>query len=763
MRRLERFWLIFHLFSCMGMLVMSDVTSAAGGNGGAGGLLGGKLKNPNTAPNILFVVMDDVGIDQMKLYGYGGESPSKLPNIEAIASKGVVFTNAWAMPDCSPSRATFFTGRMPARDHVLNPIQPPDLANSQVSPYAMTLPKLLRRKGYINGMVGKMHLSGSVQNNGTNPLGLEVYPELGWNYFNGYLEGSPYSIDTTAGGVAPTGTYGCGFIPNKTDDPVNGADMGACYLPNGSCTDMSTASSRTPGRACLESGGILNPGESCQASPPANLQFTNQNGYYTANWVENLQTGKTNFIPPGDSKVNAANYRGYRSILEADRAIALINQLKNQSQPWMVSVGFSSAHSPWHNVPESILPPGSANTNAFNCTGNAADAEVHQQLHVLMKQMEEGLDHELGRILVGTGLASYKPDGSIDYNPEASNTLIVIIGDNGTYTTVVNEPFDPTRAKGTPYQTGVWVPLIAAGPMVKSPGREVDHMVNGMDLYKLFAEVAGIDADRVVPKTQKLDAKPMLSYLTQPAKASIRKNNLTQTGLNYRASYANAPCVVPSMAACTPFFPTMALCTKNSGIWYGPGSTQPGVPAEGLSDCCAVNSLLESQGQSQLLIQPEILTAIRNNQYKLVTYTTQDCKNPGNTTATNEFYQINEDVPVPLIDWESLNLLASGSTDALSPVQKRNYKQLSKQLTNWSNTVVYECPGDGNLDLVVNDLDVQGWRFFATSNGGQSSWFDFNFDGLTNLEDLDIINANFGKRCKPGQSGGQVISAVAGQ
>ena len=722
-------------------------------------------------PNILFVVMDDVGVDQMKLYGYGGESPSRLPNIEAIASKGVVFTNAWAMPDCSPSRATFFTGRMPARDHVLNPIQPPDLANSQVSPYAMTLPKLLKSKGYVNGLIGKMHLSGSTLNSSTNPMGFEVYRELGFDYFNGYLEGAPLPIDTTAGGVAPAGTYGCGFIPNKTDNPLNGADMGACYLPNGSCTDLSTASTQTPGRACLESGGILNPGQSCQATLPGNLKFATQNGYYTAYWVENLEDGKTTIThSPGDTQVNAPEYRGYRSTLEANRAIDWINKQQKTDKPWMASVGFSSAHTPWQNVPQSILPPDSANTNGFNCTGNPNDPVVHEQLRVLMKQMEEGMDRELGRILVETGLATRRPDGVIDYDPVASNTLIVIIGDNGTFTTVVNEPFDPSRAKGTPYQTGVWVPLIAAGPMVKSPGREVDHMVNGMDLYKLFAEVAGIDADRIVPKAQKLDAKPMLAYLKQPAKSSIRNNNLTQTGFNYRQATGPTPCVLPSMNGCTSFFPTAAICTKNAGIWYGPGSTQPGVPAEGLADCCAVNNYLESQGQPPVLIDQTLKTAIRNNQYKLVQLVTPNCQSPGQSITTDEFYQINEDVPVPLLDWEDLNLLSGGSVDALSPVQKKNYKRLSKQLANWSNTVVNECPGDGNMDLVVNELDVQGWSQFAQleyattpTTYGQSSWFDFNFDGLTNYEDLDIINANFGKRCKPGQSGSQVISAVSGQ
>ena len=61
--------------------------------------------------------------------------------------------------------------------------------------------------------------------------------------------------------------------------------------------------------------------------------------------------------------------------------------------------------------------------------------------------------------------------------------MVVIVGDNGSYLQTVRLPFDPQRAKGTPYQTGVWVPLIVSGPLVNEPGRSVTSMVNVVDLY----------------------------------------------------------------------------------------------------------------------------------------------------------------------------------------------------------------------------------------------------------------------------------------
>ena len=95
-------------------------------------------------PNILFIIMDDVGIDQMRSFGYGGLTPPKTPVLDLIASKGIRFRNVWAMPECSPSRAMFFEGRYPLRTNILTAILTTDLANSQVSPYDMTTPKVLR-------------------------------------------------------------------------------------------------------------------------------------------------------------------------------------------------------------------------------------------------------------------------------------------------------------------------------------------------------------------------------------------------------------------------------------------------------------------------------------------------------------------------------------------------------------------------------------------------------------------------------------------
>jgi hypothetical protein len=115
-----------------------------------------KAPKPPARPNILFVVMDDVGIDQLAhLFpnpddSYAAENQLLTPNIDSIAHAGVRFGNTWAMPACSTSRAVFFTGRFPFRTHVLGGLGPLDLANSMVSPFETTSPKLLAKRGYAS-------------------------------------------------------------------------------------------------------------------------------------------------------------------------------------------------------------------------------------------------------------------------------------------------------------------------------------------------------------------------------------------------------------------------------------------------------------------------------------------------------------------------------------------------------------------------------------------------------------------------------------
>src|SRR6185312_1314053 len=162
---------------------------------------GGRPAQAASKPNILFFLLDDVGIDQLTIFENSAVLPPVTPNINLLAQRGVKFTNAWAMPECSPSRAAIFTGRYPLRTGVEAAIVSGHMPQSYMSQFEATLPRVLEKAGYTSALVGKYHL-GSDQ----DPAGTCAPQTRGFSFFTGGMNAGPPSVDTTAGGVAREGS-----------------------------------------------------------------------------------------------------------------------------------------------------------------------------------------------------------------------------------------------------------------------------------------------------------------------------------------------------------------------------------------------------------------------------------------------------------------------------------------------------------------------------------------------------------------------------
>jgi len=705
-------------------------------------------------PNIVLVIMDDIGIDQWQLFGYGGGTPAATPNIDAIARGGVRFHNMWAMPACSNGRAALFTGRYPFRTNVLTAIGNNDLANYMVNPNESSLPRLLKQHGYKSALFGKFHLG--IQSN--DPYGYGMVRSLGFDYFDGWLDatGDPSSIDTTAGGVSPTGTWSCGFV---RDAAHGGADTGACYAGDGTCAVITKTGAEAPGRVCRDSGGIFDPNQPCNNALPGYINFSTLSGHYVSPLVINQENGTVEQVPPTDLRA-----RTFRAIEAVDAAIAWIMQ-QPSNQPWMAALSFSLGHTPLMQPPSQTLPSVEPDSSNLDCQSGSGDSTTGGKCgdncptiadqRAISNEMEEALDFEIGRFMTAAGLATTGLNGQLIYNPRKTNTYVIFITDNGSLGSVVKVPFDPTRAKSTPYQTGVWVPGIVAGPGVVEPGRQTNAMVNIVDLYQLIGELADIDVHKSVPRL--VDSRPMLPYLKNPDQPSIRQTNYTEIGTNKHANGAiNGPCVYAGGAICTQIAPTKGVCEDNNGVWWGAGATDPstaGIPSEGLALCCDV-AVWQHNHQEPVVtnIYPLHSYSIRNAHYKLVINDYQSYDATANAcaaTTSTEFYEINEDVPTPKLDTADSNLLASETP--LTPVQKKNHDELTAQLNRLLASQP-ACPADINLDGVVNEADVDQWTMFQALSMGLSSWADINQDGLTNDADLDIIEQNLG-RCPKAEAG----------
>lgn len=685
-------------------------------------------------PNILLILTDDAGIDQIRTFGYGGRTAPPTPSIDAIANSGLRFRNAWTMPACSTARGVLYTGRYPFRTNLNAALGPSDLANSMISPWEMTLPKLMKKGGYTSGLFGKFHIG--LQ--GNNPFKLAMPGALGWDYFSGWLDetGDPSSIDTTAGGVGAQDQYPWGYVPGSRD---GGADRGACYAGDGSCQLLSApyASKNPPGRVCRDGGGIFTPGRSCQPQTPPKINF----GILSAHYVSPLVINRG--VSVEQPLITDKRARTYRNVEATDAAIRWIKQQQAAGGPWMATVSTATVHTPMQAPPVPRLPANSVDTNGLDPDNPASQI-------IIANQMIEEMDADIGRLLVETRLARRSPSGSLIYEPEATDTVVVYVNDNGSLGSQVRLPFDGSRAKGTPYQTGVWTQLVVAGPLVSQPGRAVTAMVNIADLYQLFGEIAGIDVRKAVPRT--LDSRPMLPYLRNPAQAPIRTSNFTLVGPNIQANGAmNGPCQFAS--SCSQIPVTKSVCEDNGGVWFGQGATGTypvsggtPIPSNGFTYCCQVQIWLHDNGYTPTKINPETGMAIRNRiGYKLVRNSLKDYSSASNScvdTTTDELYVVNEAEPVPLLDRED-RLIPTPYT----PVQQRNHDALSKELDALLGSQP-SCPGDGNIDGVVNLQDVHDYGVMVHLSRGKSSWYDFNEDGLTNPADLAIIQKNYGKVCR---------------
>jgi arylsulfatase/uncharacterized sulfatase len=125
------------------------------------GLAWAQGQEPPARPNFVLILVDDVGF--MDFGAYGGEAAT--PNIDRLATNGVMFTNYHTSPLCSPSRAMLLTGVDNHRTGVatIPEVLPPEQHGQpgysmHLEPGVVTVASRLKASGYRTYMTGKWHL-----------------------------------------------------------------------------------------------------------------------------------------------------------------------------------------------------------------------------------------------------------------------------------------------------------------------------------------------------------------------------------------------------------------------------------------------------------------------------------------------------------------------------------------------------------------------------------------------------------------------------
>ncbi len=364
-----------------------------------------------TQPNILVIVLDDVGIEHLSFYGIGREGFANTDALEDWDGWWLQFNDAWSSTECSPTRATIHTGLYPNRTGVGRVINCDGSRQMDVESPDL-LPRLLAEDGYATGAFGKWHLGTDPASFASECDGLDAPIVAGYDRFDGII----LDIQT---GQNPYFSY----TETHLEAPVD-----------------------------------------CTESP--NQEAAAYQTYEIAGWAANWIT---------------------------DQLAA--------GTPYFAWVAFTAAHAPFHCPPQNLYDVD------FVCDDQPGSTDS-----VLYRDMIAALAEDIDRVL--SAAAGIDPDAA-PVNP--ADTLVVIVGDNGSPSEVAADPVAGSRAKSTVFQGGVRVPMLMLGDVVTPGLAPVGEMIGAVDLYATALRTA----DDLYELPSGIDSVPMNAYFVDP-QADVR-------------------------------------------------------------------------------------------------------------------------------------------------------------------------------------------------------------------------------------------------
>ena len=152
-----------------------------------------RKKSAERRPNVIFILMDDAGYGDFGCYG---QTKTETPNIDALAARGILFTDMYsASPQSSPSRCCLLTGvhsghaqvrsndEMGGRgniwSHEAMELDPTLEGQAPMAAGTTTLATVMHNAGYKTAMVGKWGLGA--------PNSESIPQKMGFDFFYGYL------------------------------------------------------------------------------------------------------------------------------------------------------------------------------------------------------------------------------------------------------------------------------------------------------------------------------------------------------------------------------------------------------------------------------------------------------------------------------------------------------------------------------------------------------------------------------------------------
>lgn len=403
--------------------------------------------------NVLFIITDQQRADHN---GFMGNQVLRTPNLDGLASTGMVFDNAWVSnPVCMPNRATIMTGRMPSAHGVI-------FNDRSLEWNANTFVRRFRRSGYRTGLLGKSHLQHGMSKNSIVPYrgessGSAPYPD-GWDQWEDFERYQNGAV------TDPDDFYGFDHIELSID---HGARLSGHHL-----------------QWALEKGGRL---DDLVIDLDGNMPGTQQSEHW-----------RQIYKPPYDPELHSTSF-------VTERTMAFIDDAESEDKPWLAWCSFPDPHHPmtppgeWFDLysPEDMDLPASRQDDL-------ASAPEHLRLFSSIHPRDQrnwvapcgyGNDNLLQEAIAATyGMIAMIDDGvgsilrHLENKGLRDNTIVVftsdhgdMMGDHGLF------------LKGFMHYRGtLQVPLVIDAPGL-SAGR-TSALASSIDLGPTLMDLCGIDA-----------------------------------------------------------------------------------------------------------------------------------------------------------------------------------------------------------------------------------------------------------------------------
>ncbi len=169
-------------------------------------------REPGEKPNIIFIMVDDLGKEWVSCCG---ADDIETPALDHLAAGGMRFTNAYSMPQCTPTRVTLLTGRYPWRTGWCNHWDVPRWGAGCHFDWRhnVTFARLLKEAGYATAAAGKWQINDFR----VTPDAMKKHGFDEWCMWTGFESGNPPSgrrywdpyINTPEGSKTYEGRFGC--------------------------------------------------------------------------------------------------------------------------------------------------------------------------------------------------------------------------------------------------------------------------------------------------------------------------------------------------------------------------------------------------------------------------------------------------------------------------------------------------------------------------------------------------------------------------